>query len=386
MEDAISIDISDRNVSHIVRLLHDLAFAGWIPKRFASGAKISKNHQLLELRTPHRSIRIRVSVYKVGGRGEAHRLHQQRIEITTTYASGLPRLRDWDDVVLGYDSIHDAYVGLDPRRLALGGTTHNASTSIDPASLTIATNVRVIVRPHETRSFGLEYQAFFRPKRLGEYLFNYGRIHDGEYRGDGLLSGPIRERSGNTEWAVSKNECRGSSLVLARGNAPAARKRSISPRLVESVENQDDGELRNTSPEDLERILKRCQEVGDSGEAFVYKSEVKRLHKAGRSDLAIKVDWVSQRAVGRGYDIKSFEVDGSSRFIEVKSTIRNSTTFFVSGSEWRVAAKLRQSYCIYRVVMALSAPSISRVVRDPTSAEKAKTILRVPDGWRITLL
>jgi hypothetical protein len=268
----------------------------------------------------------------------------------------------------------------------LGGTTHNASTSIDPASLATATSVRLIVRPHETRSFGLEYQAFFRPKRLGEYLFNYGRVHDGEYRGDGLLSGPIRERSGNGAWAVSKNACRGSSLVLARSNAATARKRAISPHLVESLENQDDRELRNTSPEELERILKRCQEVGDSGEAFVYKCEVKRLHKAGRSDLAIRVDWVSQKAVGRGYDIKSFEVDGSSRFIEVKSTIRHNTTFFVSSTEWNVAAKLRQSYCIYRVVMALSAPRISRVVRDPTSAEKAKTILRVPDGWRITLL
>ena len=170
-----------------MRLILDLSDAGWAPVRFPTNARIAPNRQLLELRTPNRSVRIRVSLYKVGDRGEAHLRDERRIEITTTFAGGLPRLRNWADVVLGYDSVNNAYVGLDPLRLKMGGATHNASSYVDPAALSAASNSRLLIRPHETPSLGLEYQAIFLPKRLGEYFFNYELIHAGRYRGDGLL-------------------------------------------------------------------------------------------------------------------------------------------------------------------------------------------------------
>jgi len=386
VEKRLSLDLGQRNAGHILRAIHDLASASWRPLQFPSGAKIAKNQQLVELRTPRRSIRIRLSVYKVGGRGESHRLHQQRIEITTTYNSGLGRLRDWADVVLGYDSNHDAYVGLDPRRLALGGTTHNASTSIDPAVLVASSNARVLVRPHESRSFGLEYQAFFRPRRLGEYLFNYGRIHEGIYRGDGVLSGSMRNASRYNEWTLPVSSCRGRWLVLTQSASAVARRTGVARRVIEAYENRELARFADMSPEELERIKRRCQEVGDSGEAFVYKCEIRRLHNAGRRDLAEKVDWVSRRAVGRGYDIKSFAADGTPKFIEVKATIGKGASFFCSSNEWAVAMHRRRSYWIYRVVQALDGPRISAVLRDPVGAERAKSILRVADGWRITIL
>lgn len=382
----LSIDISDRHANHVLRVFHDLSAYGWIATRFPGDATVRKNQQLFELHAPNRGIQIRLSTYKVSGRGEAHRLHQQRIEITTTLGSGLPRLRNWADVILGYDPERDAYVGLDPRRLALGGKTHNASTSVDPAALADASNSRILIRPHETKSLKLEYQAIFRPQRLGEYLFNYEAIHAGRYGGDGLLSGPLRRTGNRAQLTLSAKECRGNSLVLSHSSASVARKRKISKRDIEAFENEDADRFKDLSPKELEKIRAKCQEVGDGGEAYVYRSEQKRLQKAGRGDLSAKIEWVSQKAVGRGYDIKSFDSDGTPRHIEVKATIGSGRTFFMSGHEWKVASRFRKSYWVYRVVNALENPKISILLQNPVEAERKKVILRVADGWRITLL
>ena len=154
MDRQLTLDITDRHSTHVLRLIQDLAKGGWVPENFPAGAAVLPNRQLIELRTPHRSIRLRISIYKVGDRGEPHRLDERRIEITTTFASGLRRLAQWADVVLGYDFTNDAYVGLDPRRLSLGGQTHNASSSVDPAALLAASASRILIRPDETPSLG----------------------------------------------------------------------------------------------------------------------------------------------------------------------------------------------------------------------------------------
>jgi hypothetical protein len=386
MEQNLEVDISDRHSNHVVRVIRDLWEVGWIPSLFPDNAQILPNRQLLELRTPHRSIRIRVSVYKVGDRGEPHRLDERRIEITTTFASGLPRLRNWADVVLGYDLANDAYVGLDPRRLGLGGTTHNASSSVDPEALRMASKSRIIIRPHETASLGLEYQAIFRPARLSEYLFNYGLIHSGLYVGDGLFSGTTQLRKRHVAFALPQSCCRGKQLVLTNGRQAVTKGSTVSPRLVEAYEREESESLRDLSPDELEAIRRKCREVGDRGEHLVYRHERQRLHRAGRADLADKVVWVSQRSVSKGYDIKSFEIDGSPRLIEVKSTIGRSRSFFVSSNEWKVATRRRNSYWIYRVIDALESPTIAVKLQDPVGAEEANAITRMADGWWITVL
>src|SRR5439155_18842694 len=129
-----------------------------------------------------------------------------------------------------------AYVGLDPRRLGLGGETHNASSSVDPTALAAASNSRVLVRPHETPSLGLEYQAIFRPKRLGEYVFNYELIHTGRYRGDGLLSGSSPRPTRRTAWTLPLESCRDDYLVLRRRDSARANDRRVSSTLVEAFE------------------------------------------------------------------------------------------------------------------------------------------------------
>jgi hypothetical protein len=385
MEQDLSIDIANRHSTHVIRLISDLSDAGWVPVQFPSGARLLSNRQLLELRAPHHSIRVRVSIYKVGDRGEPHRLDERRIEITTTFGNGLARSRKWADIVLGYNIENDAYVGLDPRRLSMGGKTHNASSSVDPAALFAASTSKILIRPHETPSLRLEYQAIFRPQRLAEYLFNWESIHDGLYRGDGLFSGSIRRPRRPGTWMLPSSSCQGDHLALTHVKPTTVTKKAVPSALVEAYEIEEAAELADLSPDELEGILRKCREVGDGGEHFVYRHERRRLHNAGKSNLADKIDWVSQKAVGKGYDIKSFEIDGRPRFIEVKATIGKSATFFMSNNEWAVATRLRSSYWIYRVVQALDKPRISAKLQDPFGAEGASNITRVPDGWRVTI-
>lgn len=75
--------------------------------------------------------------------------------------------------------------------------------------------------------------------------------------------------------------------------------------------------------------------LGKIGEEFAFKFEQNRLLAGGRQDLARKVEWTSEeRGDGAGYDIRSFELDGSDRFIEVKTTNGAARTpFYLSENE-----------------------------------------------------
>ena len=71
------------------------------------------------------------------------------------------------------------------------------------------------------------------------------------------------------------------------------------------------------------------KKLGDLGEELVLRFEKKSLVDANRQDLADKVIHVSKvEGDGAGYDIKSYDVDGSIKYIEVKSTRGNINTDF----------------------------------------------------------
>jgi hypothetical protein len=93
------------------------------------------------------------------------------------------------------------------------------------------------------------------------------------------------------------------------------------------------------------------RKLGCAGEEFVERIERERLRKAGRDDLAKKVEWVSKsQGDGLGYDIESFETDGTPIVIEVKTTKGPiQSPFFLSENERSVAAERGASYRLYRV-------------------------------------
>jgi len=92
------------------------------------------------------------------------------------------------------------------------------------------------------------------------------------------------------------------------------------------------------------------RDLGHAGELLVIEYEKKRLCDAGRNDLASKVEHIALSDSAAGYDILSFELDGSERFIEVKTTTGSaSTPFYISENEVAVSRQLLERFWLYRV-------------------------------------
>lgn len=95
----------------------------------------------------------------------------------------------------------------------------------------------------------------------------------------------------------------------------------------------------------------RQKAIGDLGEDLVYLFEKQRLIESGFPELAQKVEH-SSRVIGDGlgYDIKSFNVDGTDLYIEVKATTQsNASSFYMSLNELEFAKLKSDAYVIYRV-------------------------------------
>jgi hypothetical protein len=100
----------------------------------------------------------------------------------------------------------------------------------------------------------------------------------------------------------------------------------------------------------LEREAQNAS-LGLAGEEFIVWFERARLTSAGADRLAQKVEHVSIiKGDGLGFDIHSFEEDGTDRLIEVKTTAYGKQTpFFVSRNEVAVSGIRDDSYHLYRV-------------------------------------
>jgi hypothetical protein len=101
--------------------------------------------------------------------------------------------------------------------------------------------------------------------------------------------------------------------------------------------------------------------LGRLGEEFVLELERKRLHDdLRRPDLAGRVEWTAQeRGDGAGYDIRSFEPDGRTRYIEVKTTgLAKAFPFVVTANEVACSRALRDEYHLYRVFRFSRSPGL----------------------------
>jgi hypothetical protein len=106
-----------------------------------------------------------------------------------------------------------------------------------------------------------------------------------------------------------------------------------------------------TGHPDYAAIEARNRALGLAGELAVADLEYRRLVKAGKSNLARRIDHVSQsRGDGDGYDILSFEESGKEKLIEVKTTrSRAETPFFVTNNELKVSREQAEFYQLVRV-------------------------------------
>lgn len=143
--------------------------------------------------------------------------------------------------------------------------------------------------------------------------------------------------------------------------------RSITPELQPTNEDTEFDVLDEDhfAQRDIER---RC--LGKLAQDIALKSECRRLRKAGcpNPEDAVQAVWDQP---GRGYDIKSRELDGTPRHIEVKAARQSGArfSFFLTQNEWK-QSRLLPNYHFYLVLNAQSSnPSVKAIESAEVSAE-----------------
>jgi hypothetical protein len=142
--------------------------------------------------------------------------------------------------------------------------------------------------------------------------------------------------------------------ILAALEAPPVPKELQTPTLAEPRLVYNPGGVNY-----LEREA-RNQSLGEAGEQFVLNYERARLIHAGKDALADRIEQVSATlGPSAGFDIRSYETDGSDRYIEVKTTkYGKSTPFFVTPNELRFSREHESRYFLYRTFKFRDSPRL----------------------------
>lgn len=112
------------------------------------------------------------------------------------------------------------------------------------------------------------------------------------------------------------------------------------------------------------------QSLGLAGERFVLNFERARLIQEGEDRLADNIEHVSvTQGDGLGFDIRSYNDDGSDRFIEVKTTRYGKyTPFFLSANELRFSESHRRQFHLYRAFSFRRQPRLFELAGAPSDS------------------
>lgn len=166
------------------------------------------------------------------------------------------------------------------------------------------------------------------------------------------------------------------SLAAQRGDFLA-----IDERLRPFVVFTERPPRRPLSAAELQLRLAEQSARAAMAERYVVECERDRLRDHGCRGLAEDVQLVSVCDVSAGFDIASFNVDGSRRLIEVKSSAGPRDSFFLSANELAAARTHRDAYWIAWVGWAYRLPSGPCELawfRDPSG------LLNDTGAWRVS--
>lgn len=109
--------------------------------------------------------------------------------------------------------------------------------------------------------------------------------------------------------------------------------------------------FRSRKSPDYGLLDSRNKKLGLEGELFILDQEIRALKEAGRHELAEKVVHVSVvEGDGAGHDVKSFDLGGNPKYIEIKTTKGSaSTPFFISPNELAYSKQHPDGYYLYRL-------------------------------------
>lgn len=130
----------------------------------------------------------------------------------------------------------------------------------------------------------------------------------------------------------------------------------FSPFFNDSDEESDDGQSSGVDYGEKQRLN---EYFGKLAEDEALRCEKERLRRAGREDLADVVNSVSNNA-HLGYDIASFNEDGSKRYIEVKAVRphKKFAKFYLTQNELQKSRELQPNYYYYFVFQVKTKPYV----------------------------
>lgn len=150
-----------------------------------------------------------------------------------------------------------------------------------------------------------------------------------------------------------------------------------------NVEQDDSDRHTSKSNPDYEKEARKLKKYGNRGEEIVMLMEKKRLSDAGRIDLADRIERAKFDYLG--YDIKSYEVNGDTRHIEVKTTTANvgQANFFLSANEFKKSKNL-ENYHVYVVYDIMSINPKIWIIPNPFHPEDERIVM-TPMTYRVVI-
>ncbi len=135
------------------------------------------------------------------------------------------------------------------------------------------------------------------------------------------------------------------------------------PVFVESEPSHPRSPTKFARPGLAEESAQARKALGIQGEEFVAGLERRFLRDLGRVDLAERVRNVAAvDGDGAGYDVRSFEIDGSEKYIEVKTTNGGDRTpFVITENELFQSERLGQYFWLYRIFRFSRGPKLYRL-------------------------
>lgn len=131
---------------------------------------------------------------------------------------------------------------------------------------------------------------------------------------------------------------------------------------------------------------KKKIEVGEIGEKMVLIAEKQRLSSEGAPETLIsRIKRVAEEKDGLGYDILSYNIDSSPRYIEVKTTSLSPSNFYfeLTSNELSISKKYAENYYLYIVIDILSPNPRIKVIRNPFGDNSSMKL--VPIKYRVNL-
>jgi len=126
--------------------------------------------------------------------------------------------------------------------------------------------------------------------------------------------------------------------------------------------------------------------LGNRGEEIVFNLEKKHLEEIGNRELANKVKWACKEDDSLGYDILSFEEDGTAKYIEVKATSQTEkciANFMISNNQYSKAKNIK-NYYFYIVFSAKGKEPKIWKIKDPLQYEN-KGLTLTPVNYRVII-